>query len=103
MKLERDCLRKDEYGTQGLPVRSGGYAEEEGFYLTTDAGCSCPTPFESHTIEDVTGPLTAEQAIQEATDLVRDSSYFLSKQEEENLIRDITDTINGATRASKED
>lgn len=42
---------------------------EEGYYLTTDSGCSCPTPWESHTVDDLTGPLTAEQAREELSSL----------------------------------
>jgi hypothetical protein len=42
---------------------------EQGYYLTTDSGCSCPTPFENHTVDDLTGPLTAEQAREEITSL----------------------------------
>lgn len=43
--------------------------KDGGLYLATDSGCSCPTPFESHTEDDLTGPLTIEQAIEEATSL----------------------------------
>jgi len=42
---------------------------EKGYYLGTDSGCSCPSPWESHTTEDFTGPLTAEQAIEEIISL----------------------------------
>lgn len=42
---------------------------DKGYYLGTDSGCSCPSPWESHTAEDFTGPLTAEQAREEATSL----------------------------------
>lgn len=42
---------------------------DEGYYLSTDSGCSCPSPWESHTVADFTGPLTAEQAREEATSL----------------------------------
>lgn len=41
-----------------------------GIYLSTDSGCSCPTPWEDHRqIEDFTGPLTVEQAVEEAESL----------------------------------
>ena len=43
--------------------------KDGGLYLATDSGCSCPTPFESHTEQDLTGPLTVDQAIEEATSL----------------------------------
>lgn len=42
---------------------------ERGYYLGTDSGCSCPTPWESHTADDFTGPLTAEQAREEIQSL----------------------------------
>ncbi len=43
---------------------------DKGYYLATDSGCSCPSPFESYGgIDDLTGPLTAEQAREEATAL----------------------------------
>lgn len=48
---------------------------DEGFYMATDSGCSCPSPFESYGgIEDLTGPLTAEQVTDEARALVVDAS-----------------------------
>jgi len=41
-----------------------------GIYLSTDSGCSCPTPWENHgQMDDFTGPLTKAQAIEEATSL----------------------------------
>lgn len=46
----------------------------EGYYLATDSGCSCPSPFENYNdIGDLTGPLTAEQAEEEATTLWSES------------------------------
>lgn len=47
----------------------GIWKAEDGYYLSTDSGCSCPMPWESHCDEDLTGPLTAAQAIEEATSL----------------------------------
>jgi len=47
---------------------------DDGYYLSTDSGCSCPTPWESHTRDDWTGPLTAEQAKEEATSLAESYS-----------------------------
>ena len=41
----------------------------DGFYLGTDGGCSCPMYWENHTEDDFTGPLTAEQAREEALNL----------------------------------
>ena len=42
---------------------------EDGIYLGTDSGCSCPSLWENHTKDDFTGPLTAEQAREEAMSL----------------------------------
>lgn len=47
----------------------GVLKNEKGYYLGTDSGCSCPSPWESHRVEDFTGPLTAEQAREEAHSL----------------------------------
>lgn len=42
----------------------------EGYWLTTDSGCSCPSPFESHmSVDDLTGPLTAAQVHEEVRSL----------------------------------
>lgn len=42
----------------------------DGFYIGTDSGCSCPTPFDwLKSPDQLTGPLTAEQAIEEITSL----------------------------------
>lgn len=42
---------------------------DKGYYLATDSGCSCPTPWESYTVDALTGPLTAEQCREELTSL----------------------------------
>ena len=42
---------------------------EDGIYLGTDSGCSCPAYWENHTKDDFTGPLTVEQAREEAMSL----------------------------------
>ena len=51
---------------------------EDGIYLGTDNGCSCPAFWENHTEDDFTGPLTVEQAREEAMSLwenTHDSHY----------------------------
>lgn len=49
---------------------------DQGIYLGTDSGCSCPTPFESYNgLDDLTGPLTVPQALEEATSLKGESTY----------------------------
>lgn len=42
---------------------------DKGYYIGTDSGCSCPSPWESHTADDFTGPLTVAQTIEEVTSL----------------------------------
>lgn len=48
----------------------------DGLYISTDSGCSCPTPFESHSRDDFTGPLTVEQAVEEFESLARAGSDY---------------------------
>lgn len=51
------------------------WKDDAGFYLGTDSGCYCPSPFESYNgRDDLTGPLTLEQAIEEA-ESIRANSY----------------------------
>lgn len=48
----------------------------DGYYLGTDSGCSCPTPFESYARDSLTGPLTKEQATEESMSLARDAGGY---------------------------
>ena len=43
----------------------GVWERPDGYYLSTDSGCSCPSPWESHTDDDLNGPLTWGQAAEE--------------------------------------
>lgn len=64
--LEYVCeveLSEPDWSFDTLRVLKG----KDGYYMGTDSGCSCPSPFENyHGIEDLTGPLTAEQVHEEA-------------------------------------
>lgn len=52
------------------------WKDDAGFYLGTDSGCSCPSPFENYEGKgDMTGPLTAEQAIEETRSLAGPNPY----------------------------
>lgn len=51
----------------------GVWRDADGFWLGTDSGCSCPIPFESHTDDSLTGPLTFEQAEEEIRSLAEPS------------------------------
>lgn len=55
----------------------GLWKDEKGYYLGTDSGCSCPIPWESHTADDLTGPLTAEQAREETASLIATRSEYV--------------------------
>jgi hypothetical protein len=56
-------LSEPNYSYDTLAV----FKDDEGFYLATDSGCSCPVPFENYEGKgDLTGPLTAEQAVEES-------------------------------------
>ena len=52
-----------EFDILGVDIR------EDGIYLGTDNGCSCPSYWENHTKDDFTGPLTIAQAREEALSL----------------------------------
>ena len=52
-----------EFDILGVDIR------EDGIYLGTNSGCSCPSYWENHTKDDFTGPLTVEQAREEAMSL----------------------------------
>lgn len=59
-------LEEDAYSFYKLAI----WKDKEGYYLGTDSGCSCPEPFENYDgKEDLTGPLTAEQAKEEAFEI----------------------------------
>ena len=59
----------------------GVWKDDEGFYMSTDSGCSCPIPWESHTDDDTTGPLTLEQVAEEATSLWREGGRYVTDGE----------------------
>lgn len=58
-------LDAPEYSFYVLGIWRG----DDGYYIGTDSGYSCPTPWESYRKEDLTGPLTAEQVREEASSL----------------------------------
>lgn len=54
----------------------GVWEREEGYYIATDSGCSCPMPWEYYSsLDDTTGPLTFEQMAEEAMSLAEDSYH----------------------------
>ena len=50
----------------------GVWKTDEGYYLSTDTGCSCYSAFENHQVTDLTGPLTWELAREEIINLFED-------------------------------
>ena len=42
----------------------------DGYYIGTDSGCSCYTPFQHYTKDARTGPLTREQMEEEVMSLL---------------------------------
>lgn len=64
-KITEADLREPDYSFDII----GAWRDDRGFYLGTDSGCSCPSPWESHTAEDLTGPLTLDQAVEESVSL----------------------------------
>lgn len=64
-------LKEPDYDFYVFAVLEG----KDGYYLSTDSGCSCPSPFESHTADAFTGPLTAEQVHAEVGSLWLAQTY----------------------------
>ncbi len=53
----------------------GVWVRPDGYYVSTDSGCSCYSPWESHSWNDpdaFTGPLTFEQVVECVYDLELD-------------------------------
>ena len=54
-----------------------------GYYLGTDSGCSCNSPWENYDEGDLTGPLTPEQAWEEITSRANVDGQMASTTPEE--------------------
>lgn len=63
--------------------------KEDGYYLSTDSGCSCPSPWESHTADDFTGPLTAEQVHEEVNSIWGQAYSPVPKAEIEDALTEV--------------
>lgn len=46
---------------------------EDGYYIGTDSGCSCFSPWENYSpgLDDLTGPLTIDEMKEEVTSLAK--------------------------------
>ncbi len=50
--------------------------ERDRYYYASDAGCSCPTPFEDfHSLSDLNGPYSKSEAKASVTRLLDDRSF----------------------------
>ena len=70
---------------------------EDGIYLGTDSGCSCPLYWENHTKDDFTGPLTVEQAREEAMSLWENTydSPYDPRAERDVFVSALDEALNG--------
>ena len=73
----------------------GVWIDDAGdYYLGTDSGCSCPTPWEYYRPEALTGPLTYEQAAEEITSLWVDAeTEYVSRPE--GVLEEFLEQIKG--------
>ena len=68
----------------------GVWQEDEGYYLATDSGCSCPAYWESTEVSDLAGPLTSEQVKEEAESLAEVAYWDGAKKNVKGLLEDIS-------------
>lgn len=59
----------------------GVWSDDSGWYLGTDSTCSCYTAFENYSRDDLTGPMSREDAISEVTNLWNDAYYYGVREE----------------------
>ena len=82
-------LERPEYGAELMEYdysfyELGVWIRNGELYISTDSGCSCYGPWESHTESDLTGPLTVDQVEEEATSLAGENEW--GKREVADLI-----------------
>lgn len=68
--------------------------EQGGWYLGTDSTCSCYTPFENYSREDLTGPLKSSEAVEEITSLWNDAESPYRTREDKWLTEFIETAFN---------
>ena len=78
-----------EFDILGVDIR------EDGIYLGTDSGCSCPLYWENHTKDDFTGPLTVEQAREEAMSLWENTydSLYAPRAERDVFVSELDEAL----------
>ena len=76
----------------------GVWKDEKGYWIATDSGCSCNWAFQYLDSEDnvdevydPTGPLTAQQARDEVSDLTAETSWYYGYDESD--IRELLEAI----------
>jgi hypothetical protein len=67
----------------------GVWVRPDGYYMGTDSGCSCYSPWENYTEDGLTGPLTFDQVSEESNSLALDE--FARKEVAEMLDSIATD------------
>ena len=65
--------------------------ENGGYYIGTDDGCSCHTPFEHYddSLDEFLGPLTADECAEEVVSLWCQSSTAVAEDDVYDLVRAI--------------
>lgn len=61
----------------------------DGYYIGTDSGCSCYTPFEHYTEDARTGPLTREQMEEEVMSLAETLSFITPERAKQFLEEEV--------------
>lgn len=67
----------------------GVWKREDGLYMATDSGCSCPDYWENMTESDLTGPLTFEQVAEESRSLAQVARWRGAVVKVEEMLTDI--------------
>lgn len=71
----------------------GVVRNDEGYFLSTDSGCSCPSPWESHTMESFTGPMSADMVRAEVLSLWKVVSDYDGKPDEAEVLRALAPVV----------
>lgn len=61
----------------------------DGYYIGTDSGCSCYTPFQHYTKDVRTGPLTREQMEEEVMSLVETTCFITPERAKQFLEEEV--------------
>lgn len=64
-----------------------------GFYVGTDCGCSCNSPFEDIYSDSLTGPMSREQAIEEFRNLTAFDADAYYGQYDPDDVQDVIEAV----------